>query len=99
MRQIRILGLVVGVCLACALAVQAQQADSSSATSAGLTAIAPGTVPRLIKFNGVVHELSSKLPSGSVSITFSLYPLPEGGTPLWVETQSVSLDSLGGHGV
>ena len=83
--------------LSCALAVQAQQADTSAAGS--VSAIAPGAVPRLIKFSGVVHELSSKPSSGSVSLTFSLYPLPEGGSPLWVESQSVSIDSLGGYTV
>jgi hypothetical protein len=30
-----------------------------------------------------------------VGLTFSLYELPEGGSPLWVETQSLTLDSLG----
>jgi hypothetical protein len=46
-------------------------------------------VPRLIKFTGVVKEVTGKVPTGVVGLTFSLYELPEGGGPLWAETQSV----------
>jgi hypothetical protein len=82
--------------------LEAQQADSSVSDNTNLPAApppAPGTVPRLIKFTGVVKDVSGKVPAGAVSLTFSLYDLPEGGSALWEETQSVQLDSLGRYTV
>src|SRR5208282_3542180 len=72
--------------------------DSSASNDTNLPASsqpAAGAVPRLIKFNGAVKDLTGKVPTGVVGLTFSLYELPEGGSPLWVETQSLSLDALG----
>jgi hypothetical protein len=80
------------------LGLQAQQADSSASDNTNLSASsqpAAGAVPRLIKFTGAVKDLTGKIPTGVVGLTFSLYELPEGGSPLWVETQSLTLDSLG----
>jgi hypothetical protein len=80
------------------LAVEAQQPDSTVSNNTNLPApsqSAAGTVPRLIKFAGVVKDLSPTVPTEVVGLTFSLYELPEGGSPLWVETQSLPLDSLG----
>lgn len=33
--------------------------------------------------------------SGTVTLTFSLYEFPEGGAPLWIETQTVQADDQG----
>jgi hypothetical protein len=52
-------------------------------------------VPRLIRFDGVVKDAEGKVMSGTTQLTFSLYQFPEGGTPLWSETQSVTADELG----
>jgi hypothetical protein len=52
-------------------------------------------VPRLIQFSGIVKDAEGKPPTGSLEITFSLYQFQEGGTPLWVETQTAHLDSQG----
>ena len=98
MRRCYILAGAVVVCLLCGLGLQAQQSDSSASDKTNLSTSsqpAAGTVPRLIKFTGAVKDLTGKVPTGVVGLTFSLYELPEGGSPLWVETQSLTLDSLG----
>jgi hypothetical protein len=98
MRRRYLLAGVVVVCLLCGLGLQAQQSDSSASNNTNLSASlqpAAGTVPRLIKFTGAVKDLTGKVPTGVVALTFSLYELPEGGSPLWVETQSLTLDALG----
>jgi hypothetical protein len=92
------------------LGLRAQQADSSIANSPSATNSAngpditnppassqpaAGTIPRLIKFAGSVQDLTGKVPAGVVGLTFSLYELPEGGNPLWTETQSLTLDAQG----
>ena len=104
MRRRYILAGAVVVSLLCGLGLKAQQADSSASNGAGApdntnppasAQPASGTIPRLIKFAGAVKDLTGKVPSGVVSLTFSLYEQPEGGTPLWTESQSLMLDSLG----
>ena len=56
-----------------------------------------GTVPRLVKFTGAVREANGKVPVGAVTLTFSLYAFPQGGAPLWSETQSASVDAQGNY--
>jgi hypothetical protein len=62
---------------------------------AALTATA-GTVPTLVKFNGVAQDATGKPLNGRIGITFALYSEQQGGAPLWLETQNVSAD-VGGH--
>jgi hypothetical protein len=98
MRRNYIFAGAVVVCLLGGLGLQAQQSDSSASDNTNLSPSSQpvaGTVPRLIKFTGAVKDLTGKVPTGVVGLTFSLYELPEGGNPLWVETQSLTLDSLG----
>lgn len=73
------------------------------------------TVPHLIKFSGVINpqinpqitqitqitqnETGKAGPSTVIGVTFSLYELREGGTPLWVESQKVALDEQGRYTV
>lgn len=53
------------------------------------------TVPRLMKFSGVVSNRSGPSHTGVAGVTFSFYKDQEGGAPLWIETQNVKLDSTG----
>jgi hypothetical protein len=92
----------VAVCLLCSLGLKARQSDSSASDNTNLSAAsqpAAGAVPRLIKFTGVVKDSTGKVPTGVVCLSFSLYELPEGGSPLWVETQDLQFDSLGRYTV
>jgi Chaperone of endosialidase len=57
------------------------------------------TVPRLIKFSGVLQDVAGKPIAGPVDVTFSLYSEQAGGSPWWFETQTVEADSLGQYNV
>lgn len=48
------------------------------------------SVPRLVKFSGVVKDSQGKPRFGPVSLTFSIYSDQEGGEPLWSETQTLN---------
>jgi len=56
-------------------------------------------VPRLIKFSGTLLDGEGKPRSGTAGLTFALYKEQQGGTPLWVETQNVTLDAQGHYTV
>ena len=57
------------------------------------------TVPQLIPYSGIAKDVSGKPLSGVVGITFLLYQQEQGGSPLWLETQSVQADSRGHYSV
>jgi hypothetical protein len=73
-------------------------AVSLSAQQAALAA-ANAVVPPVIKFGGVLTDARSKPMSGTVGVTFSLYKESQGGAPLWLETQNVTLDKAGHYSV
>jgi hypothetical protein len=82
-----ILGAVPGL-------VMAQQNAASAAMA--------NSVPQIIQFSGEfsgqLNERSgggAALPSGTASITFTLYENEQGGTALWSETQNVQVDAQG----
>ena len=46
-------------------------------------------VPPLVSFSGVLTNGNGQPLTGVVGVTFALYAEPQGGTPLWLETQNV----------
>jgi hypothetical protein len=64
-------------------------------TAAPNASLVSTQVPRLIKFSGVAQDQTHKPVTGVVGVTFSLYKDQQGGSPLWVETQSVQADATG----
>lgn len=56
-------------------------------------------VPRLVNFSGVITDSKGEPVTGPVDLTFSLYSLKEGGSPLWAETQKVQLNDQGHYTV
>lgn len=56
-------------------------------------------VPHMIRFHGTLVGNSGEPSAGTVGITFGLYKDQEGGTPLWLETQNVIVDSAGHYSV
>jgi hypothetical protein len=56
-------------------------------------------VPRLVRFSGSLSGTNGKPLSSISGVTFSLYKDSDGGSPLWVETQNVQLDSKGHYSV
>jgi hypothetical protein len=53
------------------------------------------TVPQLVNFSGALIDAKSEPLTGVVGITFCLYKEPQGGAPVWMETQNVQADSAG----
>jgi hypothetical protein len=58
-------------------------------------AAASSTVPQIIQFSGIVKDGAAAVPSGTVSVTFTLYENEQGGTALWSETDNVQVDAQG----
>jgi hypothetical protein len=59
----------------------------------------PAYVPHLIKIAGMFHPADGQ-PAGAVeTVTLSIYAEPEGGVPLWQETQTIALDAQGRYTV
>lgn len=52
-----------------------------------------GAVPQMINFQGILRTSEGKLVSGAVNLTFSIYDAASGGTPLWSEGQSVTVEA------
>lgn len=74
--------------------------SSTQQSSAESAATPPeSVVPRLVNFSGVITDSKGKPVTGPVDLTFSLYSLKEGGSPLWAETQRVQLNDQGHYNV
>lgn len=55
----------------------------------------PYRTPPLIEIRGELEREIGRPLTGTIGVTFSLYPEQEGGTPLWLETQNLTLDADG----
>src|SRR3954466_1510851 len=75
---------VLTILLVSSVMASAQSAQSSSTS-----------VPRLINITGVFRPADGQAPATVESVTLSIYADQEGGTPLWQETQTVTLDDRG----
>jgi hypothetical protein len=53
------------------------------------------TVPQLVNFNGALADVRGEPLTGAVGVTFFLYKEPQGGAPVWMETQNVQADGTG----
>ena len=80
------------VCLGLGLSLPGDAQAQEAATSAA-------SVPHLINYNGVIRNTSLEASTRVVNATFSLYNLPDGGSPVWAETQQVQLDEQGHYTV
>jgi len=83
------------VCLLIAMSAVTLAQPQSAITTAPKTSV----VPNLVKFSGTATDLNGKPLNGTVGITFALYKDQQGGPPLWVETQNVSIDKNGHYSV
>jgi hypothetical protein len=85
--------VIAVVCLGVSLALGAPQNSQSASPSASQPPTGPSTtVPRLIKFSGVMKSADNHAQAGAVTLDLALYELQQGGSPLWSETQTVNLD-------
>jgi len=70
-------------------------AEASQAQQASTT-----IVPNLINYSGTLHLPSGlESPAHVVGVMFAIYRQEDGGAPLWLETQNVTLDSAGHYTV
>jgi trimeric autotransporter adhesin len=93
------LGLMVlwfGVGLVVSSTAQAQASPAAAPSEGAAAAI---SVPRLVKFSGIVQDNAGNPRSGITGITFALYKDQSGGAALWLETQNVTLDAQGRYTV
>jgi hypothetical protein len=56
-------------------------------------------IPHLVKFAGTIKDSQGVGLTGTLGVTFALYATQEGGAPIWLETQTVSLDQNGTYTV
>ncbi len=99
-RMISSAALTTGL-VASLLAGSVMAAPQSANTAAAVadTAAENQGVPRLVRFSGVIKDADGMVPSGDVTLTFSLYEQENGGSPLWSETQTVQLSKDGRYNV
>src|SRR4051812_33217779 len=72
-------------------------AFSACAWAQDANSAVPPQLPRLIRFSGTL-SLADKS-ANVVGVTFALYRDQTGGSPLWLETQSVTTDGQGSYSV
>jgi hypothetical protein len=85
MRWVHALCGVTVLVLISPLAVLAQSSQSNPSVP----------VPRLINIAGTFRPADGQPPSAVETVTLSIYAEPEAGSPLWQETQTVTLDERG----
>jgi len=56
-------------------------------------------VPRIMKYTGVLKDAGGNSRAGTLGVTFTIYGEPNGGTPLWQETQNVQVGDGGRYSV
>jgi trimeric autotransporter adhesin len=83
-----LLPVLLGMLLLSALLSAQQAAVSTSSVAA---------VPRLVNFSGKAIDAEGKAIPGVAGITFAIYGEQYGGSPLWIETQSVKTDAKGNY--
>src|ERR1700745_3695077 len=91
-----ILGLIAAAGLFSSYGVTQQSAAVPANTTVAATASA---IPKLVNYSGVVADLNGKALTSVTGVTFLLYKDSQGGTPLWMETQSVTPDKSGHYSV
>ncbi|HUA14284.1 MAG TPA: tail fiber domain-containing protein [Verrucomicrobiae bacterium] len=69
--------------------LRAQQAAVVGASSA--------VVPRLVNFSGKAVAADGRGYFGVAGVTFAIYSVQTGGSPLWLETQNVNVDAKGNY--
>src|SRR5664279_961239 len=58
------------------------------------------TVPNLVRYSGTLFQPGSAAASSKITgVTFAIYRQQEGGAPVWLETQNVTLDASGRYSV
>jgi hypothetical protein len=86
-------GLTAAFLFLMSVAIAMAQSGMPSASSSS------AIVPKLINYSGVLSDLAGRPLTGLHGVTFLLYKDQQGGAPLWMETQNLTLDKLGHYEV
>lgn len=90
----RRLPLLVGLAVLCSASWIA-----NGQTAAMTVPRATSVVPNLINYSGTLTDVSGRPLTGIQGVTFLLYSMPQGGAPLWLETQNVIADRSGHYSI
>jgi hypothetical protein len=88
-RRIHLSVLLVAGMFTCLAAFSQQSASSTE----------PSSVPPLVNFTSTLSDINGKPIVGVSGVTFLLYKEQQGGSPLWMETQTVTTDENGHYSV
>jgi hypothetical protein len=73
--------------------------SSNAVFAQSAPSVSPASIPGLMKIAGIFHPADGQ-PAGAVeTVTLSIYAEPDGGVPLWQETQTIALDAQGRYTV
>jgi hypothetical protein len=89
--------LVAG--LAVALLVSSSSIAAQQSSGASAAAVSSSAVPHLMSYSGLLKDANGKTVSSVTGMTFLLYKDPQGGAPVWMETQNVQPDQAGRYTV
>ena len=78
----------------CGLPLSAGAQQNAAAVST-TTAAAVSIVPKVVNFGGTLTDLNNRPLTDVTGVTFLLYKESTGGSPLWMETQSVQPNKSG----
>src|SRR5580658_8420034 len=97
--KFRNLTLVFSFCALAGFPSRAVAHQNNSPAASQQSSATASSVPQIIQFSGqfsgMVKDGAAPVPSGTVSITFTLYEDEQGGAALWSETQNVQVDAQG----
>jgi hypothetical protein len=82
----------------CGLPLSAVAQENAAAVST-TTAAAVSIVPKVVNFGGTLTDLNNRPLTDVTGVTFLLYKESTGGSPLWMETQSVQPNKSGHYSV
>jgi hypothetical protein len=88
--------VLIAVVCSFSLASIAQQTSAAGASTPANTTSA---VPRVVNYGSRLTDLNGKPLTGVTGVTFLLYREPQGGVPLWLETQNVQPGKDGRYSV
>ncbi len=87
--------LLSGLCAGMAAAQEAGVEPETPTKAGPMVAPAQATAVRLLRYSAALKDAAGTPRTGMVGVTFALYAEREGATPLWLETQNVTLDEQG----
>lgn len=84
----------LSILLVCTVICVAGSAQEPEKVKTGNIPVAgPAQVPKKLNYQGYLIDSSGNPVNGSKSMTFSIYNVATGGSPLWTETQTVQVNN------